>query len=134
MLDFTKLWDKRYLFGPNPLGFSRSDYIFWAAAVALILASVILKVLATRLDQTSPQKRLLSRYFHLTATAGILTLVWSGFRFENIPWLSTHFLVLAMFVIWLAWLGFILKYSLWQYRRDRTAWQEENLKRKYLPR
>lgn len=133
MLDFTKLWDKAYLFGPNPFSFSRSDFIFFGLAIALVAAAAVFKILVLRADKDSPRRFLLLRYFHLTATAGILTLLWAGARFENIPWLSTHFLVLLMFLGWLFWLGFILKYYFRQYRHVLRAWQEEKIKRKYLP-
>lgn len=132
-MDFTKLWDKRYLLGPNPLDLSRSDLIFLWMAIGFLVLSVAAKVTVLKQDKDSPRRFLASRLFHLLATMGILMLVWAGSRFENIPWLSTHVVVLSLLLIALVWFGFIAKYFLGDFKRQLKLWREEVLKRKYLP-
>lgn len=132
-MDFTKLWDKTYLLGPNPLDLSRSDLIFFWVTLAFIVAGIISKIMAVRAETGSPSKFLFRRLFHLFATMGILILLWIGFRFENIPWLSTHVVVLFLFLIWFIWTGFIAKYFVTKFRGEERIWKEEAIKRKYLP-
>lgn len=133
MLDITKLWDKNYLFGSFP-GLVRSDYIFSATAAIFIVLGIIAKLWAMRLENESPKKKLLSRYFRLNFTVGILISLWFGARYEAIPWLATHFVVLVLLIIWAVWLFFVVRENLTRYRRQQSLWEEDVLKRKYLPR
>jgi Ca2+/Na+ antiporter len=131
-MDFTKLWDKTYLFGPNPLDISRSDRIFFLVAIVFVVCGIISKVLAARQPSRSPRQHLLNRLYHLFLTSGFLVLLWVGARFENIPWIAAHVVVLLLFLIWLAWLLFIAKYFFKEYHIHQKLWKEEELKQKYL--
>lgn len=134
MPDFTKLWNRIYLLGPNPLNLSRSDYIFFWVAVSFVVLGIVAKVWAMRAEATSPHRYLFARLFHSLVTMGIFILLWAGARFENIPYLSLHIVVLFLFLIFLIWLGFIAKYFFGGFLRQRKIWADEMLKRKYLPR
>ncbi len=134
MPDFTKLWDGKYLFGPNPAAVSRSDVIFlWAGALMVALA-ILAKILALRAERESPSRFLWNRFFHNFLTMGILVLLWAGARYENIPWLAAHIVVLGLLLIALIWLGFIGRYLFAKHRLQSKTWEAEKLKRKYLPR
>lgn len=133
MLDFTKLWDKTYLLGPNPVELSRSDLIFFWAALAFTALGIAAKVFAWRAEIASPQKYFMNRLYHLFLTMGVLVLLWAGLRFENIPWLSTHIVILGLILIWFVWLVFIAKYFFREFPRQKKIWDEERIKRKYLP-
>lgn len=132
MLDFTKLWDKIYLLGPNPPDLSRSDLIFFWISLIFLAVGIIAKILAARAETSSPQRFLRSRFFHLFLTMGILILSWVGLRFENIPWLSTHIVVLSLFLIWFIWLIFIGKYYVKEFRNKHRLFEEQKIKQKYL--
>lgn len=133
MPDFTKLWDSKYLFGLNSAVLTRSDWIFLYAAAGFVVAAVVAKILAVRKEPASPLRFLLNRAFHLFLTTGLLSLLWVGFRYENIPWLSTHIVVLAIWFIDLVWAAYIVKYYFQVYPGRRKAWEEEKIKKKYLP-
>ena len=133
-MDFTKLWNKTYLLGPNPLELQRSDQSFFIVSLAFILIGLLTKIVSYQSDVGSPKKLLLSRFFHVFLTSGTLILLWFGSRFENIPMLSTHIVVLLLFVIWIVWLIFIAKYFFKEYRVKQRLWEEEKVKRKYLAR
>lgn len=133
MIDFTKLWDIDYLFGPNPVDLQRSDHVFFWIMIALIAMSAIAKLFAWRQDKGSPAHFLYSRFFHLFLTVGILMLIWFGARRENIPWIGTHFVVLMILLIWLVWLVFIGKYYLQKFRIQQDNWKSEERRHKYLP-
>ncbi|MDP3993536.1 MAG: hypothetical protein U1C57_00590 [Candidatus Doudnabacteria bacterium] len=134
MLDFTKLWDKTYLLGPNPIELQRSDQMFFVVSLAFILVSLLAKIFSYQSEAGSPKRFLLSRFFHVFLTSGALILLWFGSRFENIPMLSAHITVLLLLVIWLVWLIFIAKYFFKEYRVKQKQWEEEKVKRKYLAR
>lgn len=132
MFDVTKLWDKRYLFGPNPIDLTRSDHIFFWISLVFVVAAILSKIIASTQQNGSPKKFLMNRFFRAFLTMGILILLWTGARFENIPWLSTHILLLFLFLIWLVWLFFIAKYFLKDYRGQQENWESEQVKQKYL--
>ena len=132
MLDFTKLWDATYLFSFNSGAMSRSDLIFFWGAVVLLVAAVAVKVAALKSPKDSPKRFLSNRFFHLTLTTGVLILLWSAFRFQNIPWLSTHIVVLILWLSFLFWLGFIFWYYWRSFRSQHSEWQEEQTRTKYL--
>ena len=132
-MDFTKLWDKTYLLGPNPLELQRSDKIFFVIALVFVLIGLATKIVSFWADKDSPKRFLLSRLFHLFLTSGVLILFWFSFRFENIPMLSTRVVVLSLFIIWFVWLIFTYKYFFKEYRVKQRLWEEEQVKNKYLP-
>jgi len=134
MLDFTKLWDKIYLFGPGFGIMSRSDrIIFWIGAVFVVLG-VAAKIGAWYMEPGRPRKILLSRLFHLFLTAGLSLLVWYGARDQLIPWISTHFTALLVLAIHFVWAVFIGRYAWRDHRRQDRAWIEDKIKQKYLAR
>ncbi|MDP3741083.1 MAG: hypothetical protein Q8R08_02030 [bacterium] len=134
MIDFTKIWDPKYLFGPNPTSLSRSDHIFFWIAIVFIVAAVGAKIFSAKDNSQSPKKYLFRRLFALFLTSGLLTMLWVGSRYENIPWLSTHFVVLIILLSWFIWLAFIGKYVVKNFFSQQKLWEEEELKRKYLTR
>lgn len=132
MPDFTKLWNVTYLFGPNPIEMSRSDFWFFIISSALVFISLVFKIVAIQKEIGNPVKHLFNRLFHLCLTIGFFALVWSGLRFENIPWLATHVVVLVLYLIFLVWLGFILYYSIRWLPKQIRLWRDEKTKQKYL--
>jgi hypothetical protein len=49
-----------------------------------------------------------------------------------VRWLGTHFAFLLILLIALVWLGFILKYRLLVYPKERQKAEKEAIKNKYL--
>lgn len=134
MLDFTKLWNKIYLFGPNPVVLSRSDQIFFWLAAGFVVVGMAAKIVEWYLENGRPKKILLNRLFHLFFTSGLLLLIWYGARLQLIPWISAHFTALLVLAIFLVWLGFITRYYLRDYRDLEQRWKDEQIKNKYLSR
>ena len=134
MFDFTKLWDKRYLFGPNPFDLTRSDQIFLGIALAAVVLAFIAKIIVWRAERESPKKVLFSRLFHLFLTTGLLLGLWYGARVQRIPWIYTHFTALLVLAIGLVWSVFIARYYWRRYRPLEQSWKDDQIKRKYLSR
>ncbi|TSA46340.1 hypothetical protein D4R52_00735 [bacterium] len=134
MLNFAKLGDAKYLFGPNPLALSRSDHVFFWVTAIFFFISIVFKIIEARMAAGSPQKHLFGRFFHAFLTTSILVAIWAGARYENIPWLGTHIVALGLYAIFLVWLGFILKYFFFEFRKQRRTWLDELVKQKYLAR
>lgn len=131
--DFTKLWDKTYLFGA-PAVLVRSDKIFFGIAVGMVVLAIVAKIVVWHSESGRPKKFFMNRIFHLLFTIGLLLLMWYGARVEQIPWISAHFTALVVLVIFLVWLGFIARYYWRDYRNLERIWAEEKIKQKYLAR
>ena len=134
MFDFTKLWSTAYLFGPAGFELVRSDKVIFYASLISIALAIVIKIFVLAKPKMSPVAVLLSRFFHLFLTMGILVLIWVGAREQAIPWISTHFMALVLFIISVVWLGYIVKYYFRKYRHEVKDWQDEQVKRKYLSR
>lgn len=132
MFDFTKFWDKRYLFGPNPFILSRSDQIFFGIAIALVVLCAAAKIIVWRAEHGSPRKILFGRLFHLFLTIGILLGIWYGARIERIPWIYTRFTALLILALGAVWFVFIARYYFKSFRSAQKSWEDEQLKYKYL--
>lgn len=124
--------DKRYFFGPNTLEFFLTDWILYGAGTALVILAIISYIVSWRAAKGSPFQHLVSRFWHLFLTIGLLMLLWVGFRYENIPWLSARIVAFALALIGLIWLGYILKYWLRIYPGEKRVWGDKLLKQKYL--
>ncbi|OGE77735.1 MAG: hypothetical protein A2751_01605 [Candidatus Doudnabacteria bacterium RIFCSPHIGHO2_01_FULL_46_14] len=134
MVDVTKLWDKRYLFGPNPFDLARSDHIFFVLAITCVIIAAAAKIIVLRAERGSPKKILFGRVFHLFLTIGILLGIWYGARIERIPWIYTHFTALLLLIVGLVWFGFITRFYLRVHRSAQERWQDEQVKLQYLKR
>ena len=132
MPDFTKIWDKVYLIGPNPTDLARSDTVFLWLSLVFIVAAIALGLLAYWEELGNPKKVLLARLWHLLLTTGLLGLVWAGARYENVRLVSTHLAIFIVFLIGFIWFATIAKYFFTRFRKERQIWQEQALKQKYL--
>ena len=78
-------------------------------------------------------RKLLRKVFYLLFTIGLLGLFWFALRHENTPIFSTRYWVGLVFLAGLIWLGFAIKYFAFNFKRERREYDEEKLKKKYLP-
>src|SRR3989338_11219998 len=132
MPDFTKIWDKVYLFGPTPTDLSRSDAVFLWLSLVFVVAAVALGLLAHWEERGNPRKVLFGRLWHLFLTEGLLSLLWAGARYENVRMVSAHLVIFMIYGIGLIWFCYIARYFFSRFRKERDIWQEHALKQKYL--
>ena len=132
MIDLTKFWDQAYLFAALPPSLSRSDIIFFWMSVVFIALGLVAQFFALRSPIGSPRKVLCSRLFNMFFWIGLLVLLWFGARFENIPLISRHIVVLGFLIIGLAWFGLIFRFYFRSYRSVQKRWVQEQIKLKYI--
>ncbi len=127
----SKLLSTQYLFGPTIPGFSRSDHYFLNISVILIAIGILLMLL-TYFVSHPVQKKFVHRLTDLALTIGILSLLWTGLRYELVQYLSMHFLVLLVYLIGAIWFGFIVRLWFKNYRAEHNAYEREKLRQKYM--
>lgn len=131
MFKFAKLISPQYLFEINRVILTRSDKVFFViGSIALVLA-IVLKI--AEVYALNPiDKHLRNRLFNLFLTVGILEVLWFGARYQNVKFFGTHFLALLFLLIGIVWFVNILVSVIRHYKTDKTAWEKEQIKQKYL--
>ena len=132
MFNFKKLINLDYLFTINRVMLTRSDKVFLTLGIIGVALAVVLKI-AARLAPTPADKRIRNRFYNLFLTIGLLEIAWYGARYEYIKFFGSHFVALLFLLIGLVWLIFIIADMAKRYRIERTEWEKEQVKLKYLP-
>lgn len=126
-----KFFSYDFQFYVNPIRIETVDQIFAGIALCAIVLAIAFKV-RVRFAKNEISKNFFSRLVRLFATVGILGVVWYGLRYQNVNLFGSHFMFLLLLAIGLVWFGFIAKYWWKHYAMERTAWEKEQLKMKYL--
>lgn len=126
-----------------------NDYYFWFAQPSSILSNAdkylaylfagflvlaIILGLLTRFTKNSVNAKLLKRFFSLSLTTALSGLAWVGLRYENVPLLGRRYWAAITLLIALVWFVWIMKYVIFGYTKDKTEFEKELIKSKYLPR
>lgn len=125
------LYSYDFLFYINRVRLETADYVFAGIAAGLVGLAIVLRVVSWK-NKHVVCKKLLMRWYRMSLTIGLLGIVWCGARYEYIRWFGTHTAFLILLVIGLVWTGYIVRYWLAGYRVEKTAWEKQQLKQKYL--
>jgi hypothetical protein len=126
-----KLLSKTYLF-TNAVIYTRSDKLFFALGALAVILAIVFKIAA--LSSQSPVDKITrNKFYRLFLTIGISEVVWFAFRYENATFLGSHFVALIILLIGIIWLVWLLASIIINYKSDKTTWEKEQLKLKYLP-
>ena len=125
-------FDKFFWFSQPSSVLNTFDNIAGYAAVGLLAAAILL-CLFRWFAKDKFFKQVISKYYHLTLTTSILGLIWFAFRHENAQMFSNRYWIGLIFVSFVIWLAFAVKYHVVDYRRQVSGLQNQQLKEKYLP-
>lgn len=129
---FRHLFTQDFLIAPSFNGItSISDKLILAVTLLLLAFGIFLAVIMKRL-KNPVQKNLWRRWEKLAFTISPLALVWLFFRYEGIPQISAHWVVIVIYLAALVWKFKILKYVLKSYKPQKEAYEKEQLKKKYM--
>lgn len=101
------------------------------AVACLILAVLLRRILIPRIAQSFARQPW-QRLARLLTTTGSALLVLLFFRFEGVPLLSSRSWLLLLGIVDLAWGAAIIWHALARVPKQRAAWEQEQVKRKYL--
>lgn len=131
-MNFLKhLFSYDFLFYINRVRLERVDKAFAALAVVALFLAVLLWLWA-RVDAHLVRKAVTQRVYRLLATFGLVGLLWFSMRYELVSWLGTHAAFLLLVISCLVWAGYIARYMLTHYAKDKQQWEHRQLKEKYL--
>jgi hypothetical protein len=103
-------------------------YIF----AGMVLASGLLFALRFSIKHTIV-KQALRKFIILLLTVGIVGIIWYAFRFEGTPIFAKRIWAGLILLGGVIWIGFVLKYMLFRFNADKSEYDNNLLKSKYLP-
>jgi hypothetical protein len=122
----------QYLFQFNTAYVSPQEKLFFLAGVILILLSVALKI-SSVLAPNPVDKKFRNKFYHLFLTIGLGEIFWYLCRYENAMFFGSLFVALLIILIGIVWFIGILVSIFKHYSEEKTAWEKEQVRLKYLP-
>lgn len=107
------------------------NYFVWIF-VAMFGLGILFK-LAARFTQHSVNRKLLNKFANLGFYMGFFGIVWFGLRYENTPFFADRYWAGFVIAISLIWLGYIVKYIVWNYMADKREYDKQQLNSRYIP-
>lgn len=132
MFKFHKLLEKDYLFNINRVLLTRSDKLIFVIGAVLVVVAIVFKI-AALYAPTPVDKLLRNKFYKLFLTIGLLEVVWFGFRYEEVTFFGSHFVAFVILLIGAIWFVQLIFSIFKNYKADKTVWEKEQIKLKYLP-
>jgi hypothetical protein len=120
------------LFQFNSAFISPQEKLFFFAGTILVLLAIVLKI-AKSLAPNPIDVKYRQRFYQLFLWIGLLEIFWYLCRYENVQFFGTLFVASLIALIGAVWLVVILILALKGYKKEKNAWEKEQLKLKYLP-
>lgn len=128
-IDFSKFVDLAYLLDPNPPYQFAGFWLLLALFGVALLAAIVLPFYPWQSWQESLKQRL-STPLYVSSLGGFLLLF---ARNQSIPYLSSRFLLLALILASLAWIGYSLRVARKKSSAAKVASEHAATFQKYLP-
>lgn len=127
----SKLLDSYFWFVQPSIVLSRADLIlgyFFLGSLLIVTLLVIIK----KSVKNEVKLKLLNRFKSLFLVVGISGLVWFALRYENTPIFGLRYWAGLFLLVGLIWGLFILKYLVFNFSKELRAFENEQLKNKYI--
>ena len=130
-MDIKKLFTYNYQFTITT-AVSRGDKLYAVLGGILILLAVVVKI-ASILAPNPVDKKYRGMFYAPLLTTGLWEVVWYGLRYEYINFFGSHFVAWLGLLIGLVWFAFVAIKTIHHYGMERTTWQKDQVRLKYLP-
>jgi len=97
-----------------------------------VLLGVVLKISSVLAPNPVDGKYRL-KFYHLFLSIGLGEIIWYLCRYENAGFFGSHFVALFVVLIGIIWLMAILASVFKNYKTEKTTWEKEQVRLKYLP-
>lgn len=122
----------QYLFQVNSAFISPKEQLFLFAGLMLVLLSIVLKI-SSVMAQSPIDQKFRQKFYRLFLTIGLLELFWYLCRYENVKFFNLPVVAWLFVLIGIVWLAVILTLAISNYTNEKTVWEKEQVKLKYLP-
>ncbi len=134
MPNFRVFFQSARLFDPAP----GSEFKFYTHLLIIfgimIVLAIAVFIFVTKFKKNNPiQIKLGRKIYYCFLVCGSIGYILLFFRYQNVRFLSSRFLLLILFSIFIIWLGLILFYFLRRYPKELVEFQDFVRKVKYMP-
>lgn len=131
-MNFIKhIFSYDFLIYINRVRLDGTDTAFAIVAAVLIAVAIAIRVYMY-FEKHIVRHQLLARLWYMCLTIGLLGAVWYGARYQLVGWFGTHLAFILLILMGVVWSGYILKYYLRSYKKERSHWDHRQIKDKYL--
>ena len=131
-MNISAYFTTNFLFQINRIQIQPADKFFLLVGVVALVLAVILK-LAVKFAPSPIDEKYRNKLFNVFLFLSLAELVWYGARIQNVRLFGTHFAAMLIILISFIWLVMVLWKMLRKYRGEKTEWEKEQVKLKYLP-
>ncbi len=131
-MDLKRYFTGEFMFNINRLEIQRSDKIFIISGIVAVVLAVLFKVAAIYAPNPVDAKYR-NKFFNLLLGFGLAEIIWYGCRIQFVRFFGSHFTALLIGLIAVVWFIVIVLNMLENYGAEKSTWQKEQLKQKYLP-
>ena len=127
-----ELFTTQFLFSINRIQILPADKFFLFVGIVALVLAVILKLSAIYSPNPIDAKYR-AKLFNPVLFLAIAEIIWYGARAQLVRFFGSHFVAILLMLIFLVWLIVVLWKMLMNYRREKTEWEKEQVRMKYLP-
>jgi hypothetical protein len=128
----TQLFSTQFLFQINRVIIEPVDKAFLFVGFAALAIAIFLKV-AQKLSPSPVDAAYRSKLFNALLFLSAGEFLWYLARRQFVRFFGTHFVAIVILLIAVVWLLGIAWKMFRHYRSEKTAWEKEQVKLKYLP-
>lgn len=122
----------QYWFSVNSAFIDPKEKLFFLIGIVLTLLGIVLKISAV-LSVSPVDRKYRNKFYKLFLTIGLAQVLWYLCRFENISFFNTKFIAWLIVLIGFVWLAVLLVKTFKGYGEEKSVWEKEQVKLKYLP-
>lgn len=122
-----------YWFALYPSAWDQSGNIFIGVALGLLLVGFLLRIYLTFKNNKGVFKKTLGKLSNFLLTLSLLAIVYWFMRQQLVPFFSSRFWLLIIFLTAIIWLAFIVWYFIRKRREEKINLERTALYGKYLP-
>ena len=123
-----------YQFGIQPgAGLTLHDKFYAIIGAGLVLIAIVLKI-GSAMASNPVDKKYRNKFYKPLMFTGIWEVVWLGLRFQAINFFGTHFVAWLGILVGAIWFLLAVVSTIRFYSKEKSFWEKEQVRLKYLPR
>jgi hypothetical protein len=131
-MKFTNLFNSSYWLN-QPVIATKSVYFIWLIGLLAVFAIGLGSLIFSSVAKSNLNKTILKKFGDLFSDMGIAGLFFFFCRQQSIPLFGLRIWFLIWLIVFVIWLGFVLKYLLKRVPAIKLEQEEKARKEKYLP-
>ena len=132
VISISAYFSQEFLFTSRMPILTRGDKVMMGAFIVMFILAIIFRLLQYLLKDHIVQARFYSRLFTGLLAFSLVGGLWSGVRYLEVPYMGIRFVASLIYLGFVVWLGFILKYAVFNFGKESSAWSQEQLRMKYI--